>query len=113
MPPTILDKLLDTLQQERKAAIEADFGALAEIGRFKEKQFLKLRLGDDGGSVLRQIKDEVSQNQVLIAAVLDGVKAARGHINGVKSTKGVVNVYNETGGIETFNDPSSRKSHKY
>lgn len=113
MSLAIIDELLDTLQRERTAAISVDFDELMKISRLKEEQFSKLRLGNGDAAVLRQIKNEVSQNQVLILAVLDGVRSARSHINSVKKNKGVVNVYNEAGGIETFSDPSLRKSRRY
>ncbi|SMY08243.1 hypothetical protein [Flavimaricola marinus] len=92
--PTALLKLLD---DERAALLRGDYADLDELAPSKQK--LLARLGEQALSErnMQRVAHAVRRNQALLAAAIDGMRAARGRMDGLRQQRSSFSTYDKSG----------------
>lgn len=90
-------QLLDLLDQERSTLKAGSFDKLDEIVAMKANVLQRLGQEAPGREHLAQIKRQLSENQQLLGAAINGVSAARDRLAALQNVRDGLNVYNQGG----------------
>lgn len=92
--PTALLKLLD---EERAALLRGDYADLDRLAPSKQK--LLARIGESALSEqnMQRVAHAVRRNQSLLAAAIDGMRAAKGRIDGMRQQRSSFSTYDKSG----------------
>lgn len=96
-PISQMDKLLAA---EKLALMTADYDALASLGQLKADTLAALTRHKSSKKALARIKQRMDENQVLLAAAIGGVAAARNRIDALHNVQKGLKVYDHSGKLE-------------
>ena len=91
------NEILALLEQERLALRRGAFDPLESFELAKMDLFAHLQSTKVSGSHLTAIKNALAKNQVLLAAAIDGVKAARARLKALENVRENLAVYDNSG----------------
>lgn len=100
-----LDELVDLLEQERDAILDADFARLERIFAAKQRKFATLPKIPDGKK-LTKVKSLAADNQRLLEAAAKGVRAAMDCLQKIQEPAKDFNTYDQFGKKAAYQEPS-------
>lgn len=89
--------LRSVLKEERKAIISADFSEIDTLSNIKQALFENFDTGLTNVEELREIRDELVRNQLLLQASIKGVASARARLNALREVREELRVYDQSG----------------
>lgn len=92
--PTALLRVLD---DERAALLRGDYADLDKLAPTKQK--LLARLGEQALSAtnMKRVALAIRRNQALLAAAIEGMRAAKGRMEGLRQQRSSFSTYDKTG----------------
>jgi hypothetical protein len=106
-------QLLELLNREREAIIQADFLTVDHCVVEKETLLSALKNSPMVAGALTQIRSALEENQTLLTSAIAGVQAARTRVAELKDVRMGLRVYDQTGQIaqvQTRNTGFSKRS---
>lgn len=91
--------LLQLLEQERVAIINADFPKIDALAEQKTVLFEQAVLRFKSKEALAEIQRSLRRNEALLLAAIEGVSAARVRLNAIREVRENLRVYDKTGHI--------------
>lgn len=92
--PTALLRLLD---EERTALLRGDYVDLDRIAPAKQKLLAKLPEQTMSDKSMARVAHAVRRNQSLLAAAIDGMRAAKGRMQGLRQQRSSFSTYDQSG----------------
>lgn len=102
-----LDIFYDLLDQERALILQGDLDSLARLLPQKERVLTSLKTGDLEPSQIEGLQSSFEQNQQLLRAVLEGIRAASSRLRTIERGDGGLRTYTKNG---ASNDLSRRET---
>lgn len=90
-------QLLKLLEDERRAICTASFDVLDTLAEQKTQMFDMVVQGATGPADLNRINQKLLENQTLLAAAINGVRAARIRLDALQKVRVELNVYDQSG----------------
>lgn len=98
-------QLLALLQEERVAIRTAAFDALENLTTKKEDMFATFLQDRPPHAEMEKIRVKMAENQILLAAAIAGVKAARDRIDALHRVRQELSVYDRSGQLAKVTAP--------
>lgn len=97
MADTSSKELLDLLRLERLAIISGAYEQVNNLSKRKSDLLSGLRRSRNSAETLKRIAAAIEHNQVLLAAAIKGIGAARDRLNALSKVKDTLSVYDKSG----------------
>lgn len=101
------NQLLQLLEQERVAIINADFTKIDALAEQKTALFERTVLRVKSKESLAEIQRSLRRNEALLLAAIEGVSAARVRLNAIREVRENLRVYDKTGHISQMKSRTS------
>ncbi len=93
-------KLMKLLLRERAALLVGDFGSVVALFPKKEELLVDLERTKVRQNQMEQLRTELSGNQILLAAALDGIGNAQRRLNELEKVRNNLTVYDQSGQLD-------------
>lgn len=111
-PASVADSVADLLERERDLIMAGQLEQLARLLPEKERLLGELRETKGDLPALSHMRDIAARNQVLLAAVLRGIRSVKLRLDELKSCRTELKTYTETGQAMHLNGREGRIERK-
>lgn len=93
----VLERLDGLLEAERRALLDGDIAAVAELAEEKRRLAETLAKATPAPGQLRRIGEKTARNQALIAAALEGTRSAARRAHDTREVQASLTTYDASG----------------
>lgn len=104
--------LLALLDEERGALLRGDYADLDRLAPAKQVLLTRLPGSAAGEDIMRRVAHTIRRNQSLLAAAIDGMRAAKTKMVDLRDRRSSFTVYDKSGLRQTVSDARPVVEHK-